>query len=72
MILKIPKNLNIENRPFINGSFKSLKTNKFLKRKSPSLDYSLPKLFLCRENEVNYAVNSAKNSFQDGLWKNKS
>jgi acyl-CoA reductase-like NAD-dependent aldehyde dehydrogenase len=72
LILKIPKNLNIENRPFINGSFKSLKKNKFLKRKSPALDYVLPKLFLCRENEVNYAVDTAKKSFQEGVWKNKS
>ena len=70
MIIKIPKNLIIENRPFINGSFTSIKTKEFLKRKSPSTDHNLPKIFLCSENEINYAVNSAKNSFEKGIWKN--
>lgn len=70
MIIKIPKNLIIENRPFINGSFTSIKTKDFLSRKSPSADYNLPKIFLCSENEINYAVNSAKNSFEKGIWKN--
>lgn len=70
MILKIPKNLKIENRPFINGSYINLKKNKFTIRKSPSLDFDLPKLYFCQENEINYAVNSARESFKHGLWKN--
>ena len=69
---KISKNYKIQNKPFINGLFYKGKIKKSIKRISPSSSYKLPNLYICEEKEVNLAIQTAKDSFQQGVWKNYS
>jgi acyl-CoA reductase-like NAD-dependent aldehyde dehydrogenase len=68
--LKIPKDLKIENRPFINGSFHSVKNPKYIKKKSIIKEFNLPNLVVCGDKEISFAIRNAEKSFENGNWKN--
>jgi acyl-CoA reductase-like NAD-dependent aldehyde dehydrogenase len=68
--IEIPKNLKIENRPFINGSFYSVKNPIYIKKKSITKEFHLPNLIVCGDKEISFAIKSAEKSFENGNWKN--
>ena len=69
---EIPKNLKIENRPFINGEFYSPKKVGSIKKKSPVNNYKLPNIINCGTKEIDLAVKSGERAFNEGNWKNFS
>ena len=61
------KELKIENRFFINGEY-HLSEHIFTKY-SPIKGIKLPNLYKCLEKEVEFAVKSAKDSFEKKVWR---
>jgi len=64
------KNLKIENRFFINGNYK--KNNNIFHKFSTVKDIKLPPLYKCLSKEVNEAVEVAKKTYENKIWRNKS
>jgi acyl-CoA reductase-like NAD-dependent aldehyde dehydrogenase len=64
------KTLKIENRFFIDGKF--LTTQNTILKTSSINNYKLPNLYVCLEDEVNLAVSTAYQAYQNGIWKKKS
>jgi len=59
--------LRIENRFFINGKY--LTSEKIFEKQSSIKDIELPNLYLCLEDEVNFAIRKAKESYKQRVWK---
>lgn len=62
----------IENRPFIDGRYFEIKKCKKIKKNSPANKKKLPPILICSKNEIKFAVDAAKKSFEKRAWRDKS
>lgn len=63
------KKMQIETRPFIDGTFAMIGGTKRIEKTCPANGAVLPDLLECSDREVNLAVAAAKNAFDRGLWR---
>lgn len=64
------KDLSIEKRAFINGKYVEGKNKKTISKKNSYNGFDLSGIVACDEDDINIAVQIAKESFYTGKWRN--
>lgn len=69
---EIATKLNYNNKAFINGHFINSKSNKFFESINPATGELITEITDCNSGDVDLAVESARNSFKQGVWSKSS
>ena len=69
---EIATKLNYNNKAFINGHFINSKSNKFFESINPATGELITEITDCNSGDVDLAVESARNSFNQGVWSKSS
>lgn len=72
MIKKQLSSLNIETRCFIDGNFHTALSGRTLEKVCPVDNSAITGIPACDEKDVALAVNSARRSFEHGIWRKSS
>lgn len=70
--LAIAKGLTFPSNAYINGAFRPANSGKTLDTINPATGEMLAKLAACNKTDVDYAVQKAKEAFEDGRWHRQS
>ncbi|MGP9558550.1 aldehyde dehydrogenase [Psychrobacter sp. AOP7-A1-24] len=65
---KIADNLSLQTQAFIDGSFQDAKSGKTFDTTNPATGDLITKIAACGQEDVDMAVASAKEAFEDGRW----
>lgn len=71
-VIKNANKLIIEKRAFINGKFQSAKLGKTINKTGSYNNIDLSGIAACEEEDINEAVKVAKDSFDSGIWREKT
>ena len=71
-VKEIYHNMNVVNKAYINGKYVESISGKVIQKQSSYDGMDLPFIPACGKEDVEKAVQSAKEAFDSGIWRNKS